>query len=354
MIENWFERMRAAFLGVIVFVVVLSFMTTSCSSDADELPAEEQPAFEEGQTELTAKQRIPGAEQLISLAACHMIDGKDVLLKSTIGNTDYQRVIRLNTDDNKSFQYEFDFVQINNMVHYVAPVIDFPFLNETCGDGEIEVFITSFNTYLYADATKDKKHLRPYINEGLIVFRGDFGIYSCMDNSGSWEYDDMHQVISALTEYSSHKRFGENAIEKDFTPPLYQFFVKTENNITSLACDASNVVSVFPNQSSLEWTVLQGGDMVSSEDLFSAEELSVLPEMSQQCTIIDIGDNYFTVQSEYHLKKLIFDEYTLFFTGDQQAKPTDFAKGDMITVSFAKLYERYNPKVTTANKVVKN
>ena len=67
-----------------------------------------------------------------------------------------------------------------------------------------------------------------------------------------------------------------------------------------------------------------------------------------------LGDNYFMVQGEYNLEKLFFDEYTSFFIGDQQAESTDFAKGDIITVSFAKLYETYDPKVVVANKIGKN
>ena len=343
MIKNWFGRLRAAFLGVMIIVFALSFMTTACNSDADdELPAGEQPV-------LTVVQRALGNEQLISLAVCRLLDGKDASSKKSFGGiekTAYQPLIRLNTnDDTPSYiKYDFDFVQIKDMVRYVAPAINFPFLNETCGEGEIEVLITSFNTFVYADATKDEKHLLPFIGDNLIVFRGDFGIFACMENGGP----------PALTEYSSHKRFGENSIEKDATPPLYQFFVKTEGDSTSLACEASNVFGVIPNQSSLDWIILQGGDIVGSEDLFSAEELSILSEMSQQCTIIATGENYFEIKGEYNLEKIFFDEYTVFFIGDEQVKSTDFAKGDVVTVSFAKYYEGYDPKAAVANKIAKD
>jgi len=168
------------------------------------------------------------------------------------------------------------------------------------------------------------------------------GMYACMMNSG---WPDM-------TEYSSHKRFGKNAVEKDFTPPLYQFYIKTEKNMISLACRNSNEFGSFPDQP-LQWTKLQGGNIVSSQNLFSTEELTVMPEISQECTITEIGEDYFMVSGKYNLQKVFFDEYTQFVAGGKPVKLTDFAKGNVITVTFDKLYEKYNPKVVLANKIAK-
>ena len=91
MIKNWFGRLRAAFLGVMIIVFALSFITTACNSDADdELPAGEQPV-------LTVVQRALGNEQLISLAVCRLLDGKDAFSKKSFGDiekTAYQPLIR--------------------------------------------------------------------------------------------------------------------------------------------------------------------------------------------------------------------------------------------------------------------
>ena len=350
--NQWFEKARNAFFGVMALIFALSFFMVACNSGEDGLPEENK----EGQTELPTVQRKLEGEQLVALAVCRVLDGKGMSAKSLssdLAKKSRLSINKLNTDDNPlRIKYVFDFVEINAAICYIAQGIDFPFLNAICGDGEIEVFLTSFNTYRYADETKDENHLQHDISDGLIVFRGEWGIYSCMNNSGWFEHDDWDNMIYSLSEFSSHKRFGENAVEKDFTPPLYQFFVKTENNLTSLACVASNEVGYFPPQY-LQWTTLQGGETVSSENLFSMEELTVMSEMTQQCTITDIGKSYFMVSSEYNLQKVCFDEYTLFFAGNEPVESTEFATGDVVTVTFNQPYEKYNPKVAMANQIVK-
>ena len=336
--NQWFEKVRNVFFGVAVSVFVLSLMVTSCKSTEVDLPEDEP-------TEAPTVQRKLRNEHLVALAVCRVYDGKGVSLKGFSSNKEKEScfsITKLNTDDNPiRVKYPFDFVEINDAVYFIAQSVDFPFLNEICGNGEIEVFQTSFNTYIYADETKDESNLQPHISDDLIVFRGEWGMYSCMSNSGSYN----------IIEYSSHKFFGENAIEKDFTPPLYQFFVKNENGLTWLTC-TSNEIGSRPDQSA-QWTILEGGDIISSEHLFSTEELLDMPEMTQQCTITDIGEDYFMVSGEYNLEKIFFDEYTLFFADDQPAKATEFAKGDVVTVTFNKPYERYNPRVAVANQIIK-
>jgi hypothetical protein len=345
--KRWFEKVRGVFFGVTIAGLALSFALTSCKSDATEdAPADEQPGS-------TTVQRRMDNERLVALAVGRVFDGKDISVKSFSQNMDQAPLTRLNTDDQTPhIKYDFDFIQIDDAVRFLAKDIDFPFLNEICGEGEIEVFLTSFKTFVYADDTKNMKNIKLFIPDDLIVFRGEWGMYTCMSNSGAWRYDDWDNFISYLIQYSSHKRFSGNAIEKDFTPPLYQFYIKTENNVASLACVASDVLGDPPDESA-QWTILEGGENISSEDMFSPEELTSLSEMSQQCTITGVGDGYFLVGGELNLEKIYFDEYTLFFADGKPADPTDFAKGDAVTVTFGKLYERYNPKVATANKIEK-
>jgi len=318
-----FERVLGASFSVMIAGFVLSFVLTTCKSNDDDLPTEEP-------TGLAAVKGRFDSERLVSLAVCRVVDGKS---KSVKAAEEQPLVIR----------YAFDFVKISDATHYVAKGVNFPLLNEVCGKGEIDVFLTTFETYEYADETKDMECRRPVVNDDLIVFRGELGMYACMMNSGWLE----------MTEYSSHKRFSGNAVEKDFTPPLYQFYVKTENNVTSLACRNSNEFGSLPGQSSLQWTKLQGGNIVSSQNLFSTEELTVMPEISQECTITEIGEDYLMVSGKSNLQKIFFDDYTLFVAGGKPAKLTDFAKGDVVTVTFDKLYEKYDPKVALANKIAK-
>ena len=338
--KQWFGKVHGAFFAAMMFVIALFFGSSACQSGVDDLPPEEE------QPELPMVQRRLDNERLIALAVCSAFDGNGL---STKGSSHDQRQLSqlpiksLSADDQIFYlKYDFDFVQINDAVYFVAPDIDFPFLNELCGEGEIEVFLTSFNTFVYADETKDINHLQPYISDKLIVFRGEWGIYSCMDNGMSLN----------IMEYSSHKRFGETSIEKDLTPPIYNFFVKIETDETFLACGASNFIGLPPDQS-VQWTTLYGGEVMSSNDLFSAEDVADMPKMSQQCTITEVGEDYFVVNGEYNLEKIYFDEYTLFFIDDQSAEATGFTKGDEITVSYDQLYERYKPKVVLANIITK-
>jgi hypothetical protein len=335
--KHWFEKVGNAFFSVVILGFALSFILTSCKSK-DDIPAEEP-------TELTV-QRWLRSEHLLSLAVCRVYDGTGRSLKTSDGNMEKSSLFsinRLNTDEQyPSIRYEFDFLKIDAAIHFLARGVNFPFLNEICGKGEIEVFLTGFNSYVYADETKDENRIRDLVSDGLIVFRGELGIYSCMLNSGG-EY----------AVYSSHKRFAGNAVEKNFTPPLYEFYIKTENKRTSLACNVVIDKNGNYQNNPLQWTNLQGGDVVSSDKLFSTVELSNVPEISLQCTITGIGEDYFLVSSESNLEKLFFDEYTLFFADEQPAKSTDFVEGDMVTVTFDRLFERYNPKVALANKIEK-
>ena len=329
--KQLFDKVIYAHISVIIFVLALSIIMPACKSGNEDLPSEVLP--NEEPADLTAVQRRLSNEQLEGIAVGRVFDSKAKSLKSVD-----ETPIRIN--------YPFDFVKINGSIHHlVSQGADFRFLNQICGKGEIDIFLAAFGTFSYADETKDENNLIPRVSDGLIVFRGEQGIYSCMVNGG---LPDGVGVV-----FSSHKRFSGNSVEKDFTPPLYEFSIKTENNVTSLGCRV--VVDKdgnYANQS-FKWTKLQDNGIISSENMFSLNELTNMPETSQQCTITDIGENYFMVNGEYNLEKICFDEYTLFFTGEQPAQSTDFAEGDAITVTFDKLYARYNPKVAVATTIVK-
>ena len=332
------EKIFGAIFSVMVFCLAMSLVLTSCKTDENNLPQDEPNV-------LPSVQRKMENVQLVAIAVGRVFDGKALSVKRS-NSEDVPPILK--------YEYPFDYVKINSAMRYTVNNIDFPLLNEVCGEGEIEVFLTSFDTYIFADETKNIKSLKPFIFDNLIVFRGELGIYSCMENSATINNDDMNNFISSIFEYSSHKRFGDKAIEKDFTPPLYQFYVKTQNDERALACIKSNEIGEIPPENSLEWTTLQGDEIVSSEELFSPIELHDMPQMSLQCTITEIGENYFLVKSNENLEKICFDELTLFVIDDLPAKVDDFEEGDSITVSFDKLYERYNPKIAIANMLVMN
>ena len=331
-VKNWFEKTKNVLFSVVILGFALSFVLAACKSDTDELPQEEQPDI---------VQRQLNSEKIFALAVFRVFDsinksGSYVSLKSSSLN-----MARVKNTSN--IKYDFDFVEVYDAYRFIAPKIDFPFLNEICGDGEIEIFLTPFTTFL----SDENDNLKPFIGDTLVVFRGELGIYSCMLNSGSYSHGIYEMV------FSSHKYFGKDAIKKDFTPPIYEFSVKMESSlaITSLGCKMMIDNDGNPTNESFQWTVLEGGDFVSAKHLFSPDELTVFSETVQQCTIISVGKDYFRVSGEHNLEIVYFDNYTLFFAGKDMAQSTDFSVGDIITVTFDKLYDRHNPKVTIANKI---
>ena len=171
--KQWFTKVYGAIFGV----MILSFALTACKTDADELPTEEQP-------ELTVQRRFDG-ERLVALAVCRIVDRKSISGKSfsqDLKQASYLPRKRFNTEDQTPYiKYDFDFIQIDDALRFIAPKIDFPFLNEICGEGEIEVFLTSFKTFVYADETKDVNRLEPHIFDDLIVFRGEWGMYTWVE-----------------------------------------------------------------------------------------------------------------------------------------------------------------------------
>ena len=321
----------------IILVFALSFILTACKSDTDELaPPEEQPE------ESTFAQRQLNSEHIFALAVFRVFDDNGISGSGVSLKGSSQNMTRFNTSNIK---YDFDFVEVYGAFRFFAPKIEFPLLNEICGDAEIEVFLTPFTTWVY----DEQENLQPFISDTLIVFRGELGIYSCMLNGGS-SAPGLYELV-----FSSHKRFGKDAIEKDFTPPIYEFSIKMENNFTVTSLGCRELIDKDDNLTNqpFEWTVLQGGEFVDTKHLFSPDELTFLPETSLQCTITSIDADCFLVNGEHNLKIVYFDEYTLFFAGEKEAKSSDFAISDVIIVTYDKMYDRYNPKVVFANKIEK-
>ncbi len=330
---------RIKMLQLALLLVMTLCILSACNSETE--------TFRD--SELSELSNLQRHEQLVALAVLKAFDNTGQSVKSAPAeNTPVSYRTTSGYDNPPILRYEFDFVEINNAMRYTAKRVDFPLLNELCSDGEIEIFLTSFNTFRYVgDLAIGEQFLTNDISDCLIVFKGDYGLYSCMMNSGSTQNGISETV------YSSHKRFGPNAVVKDFTPPLYAFHVKTENHQVSLACqltmDKDGTVLNHP----LKWTKLQATGMVNKENMFSVNDLIAFSETSQPCTITETGSDYFVVKSKSYLKKVFLDEYTRYIAGGQPDIPAHFSEGDVITVTFNQLFSKYNPKVTLANSITK-
>lgn len=321
--KNFFSK-----LTVLYYILPLIF--TACSNAVDIDQNEDA-----GQSGLPSFNRIDGG-RLVALATCRLFDAQKSTTKSSALNAETVKNLpqtRASEASAESFRikYGFDCVEILGGIRYTVKNADIPLINDVCGTGETDVILTSFVTYIYSD----NDGLQPVVDDALIVFRSEQGIYACMLNSGG-EY----------AVYSSHKRFEQSAIVKDFTPPVYEFYLKNEKG-TSLLSGSIIIAEDGSSQkkTNLTWFPLQEQESISENSLFSIDELTSASQIEQPCTITETGGKYFLVNSDSNLKKICFDEYTEMYNG--------IAAGDKVTVTFDKLYEKYNPQVVFANKVMK-
>jgi hypothetical protein len=320
----------------------VSLFVMSCSNESNEK--------EETRPENVKNVPMQRMEQLIALAACRGFDDKGTSLKRFAQSAEgiFLPVNASASDNNGSIRtrYAFDVIKIHDPVQrFVIQSEDFPYLNEICGEGEIEIFISRFSTFAYADETQSMDRLTDLFGDVAMIFRGELGTYWSMVNSGGdWG-----------SEYSSHKRLSGNTLEKDFTPPVYSFYLREEKGKIMLGFRVTIYENGTINPSHVEpqgWVELNG-DILSGENVYTMDKLADLPEISQQCTVVETGESYFMVKGDSGLKQVYFDEYTEFFKGSSPVTPGDIAAGDAIIVTFSKLYERYKPTIVIANKIVK-
>jgi hypothetical protein len=296
------------------------------------------------QSNLPSFNRIDGG-RLVAIAACRLFDSKKSTVKNAVLNAEtVQKPLQTRASEagTESFRirYGFDHIEILGGIRYTVNNVDIPLVSEICGKGEIDVILTSFVTYASSDEYGDKQ---PLVGDALIVFRSEQGIYACMLNSGG-EY----------SAYSSHKRFEQNAVVKDFTPPVYEFYIKNEKETTLLS--GFQIISEdgsYQKETALKWFPLQKQESISESNMFGIDELISASQIEQQCTVTEKGEKYFLTKGDSNLKQVYFDEYTEFSINGNPATYKDIAVGDRITVAFDKLYEKYNPKTIFANKVTK-
>jgi hypothetical protein len=273
------------------------------------------------------------------------------------GKNHYQTVA--GTDNVLHISYPYDCIKIYDVVKFSCAGVKSPLIEATCGDGELEVFIADFALFLNTEEEKadvkssnaDENTLQNMMGrESLIVFKSELGIYSCITNGGG-VIDATDISLGYYSEFSSHKYLSDKALEKNMLYPIFQFIVTSVNDKVSLetTCIDEYATTVYASE-----IPLSNQQTISSQELFSLVELSSnIPEVSLQCEVTELNENYFTVTAgkDFNLERVYYDEYTGFFIGDKSATYADIAVGDVINVSFGKLYENYNPKSMVANKI---
>jgi hypothetical protein len=342
---------------IMAMILIVSLFVVSCNRN--ENPAEEL------SNENEKVQYVPNrtnVQQLLAIAVDKSFENGLKQQLPTKGSVpDMSRYqADAGTDNVLHVSYPYDSIKICDVVKFSCDGVKSPLLQAICGDGKIEVFIASFALYLNAgkrevdvkSSNADENILRSMIGgEPMIVFKSELGIYSCIANSGG--VIDATDISSGYyTEFSSHKYLSDKALEKNFIYPVFQFIVKSENGKVSLktaGVDEYHSTTVYDSE-----IPLSNQQTVSPQELFSLVELgSNIPEVSLPCEVTELNENYFTVSAgkDFNLEKVYYDEYTEFFIGDKNVTSADIAVGDVINVSFSKLYGNYNPKSVIANKV---
>jgi hypothetical protein len=274
------------------------------------------------------------------------------------GISPYQHVA--GADNILHVSYPYDSIKICDVVKFSCAGVKSPLVQEACGDGELEVFIASFAMFLSAEEEKaDVKSLNVDENillnmmggEPMIVFKSELGIYSCISNGGG--LFDATGYSNPYTEFSSHKYLSDKALEKNMLFPIFQFIVILSEDgkviLKTTGVDEYHSTTVYNSE-----ILLSNQQTVSPQELFSLVELgSNISEVSLQCEVTELNENYFTITAskDFNLERVYYDEYTGFFAGDKSATYADIAVGDVINVTFGKLYENYNPKSVVANKI---
>jgi hypothetical protein len=312
-------------------------------------------------------QYVPGRrniQQLLAIAVDKSFNnklGQQSSTKSYVANTGrYQPVAET---DPVRISYPYDYIKVYDVVKFSCAGVKNPLVQAICGDGEIEVFIASFALLMETDeeeTEEEKTHLKSsnadeavlrsmMMGEPMIVFKNDLGIYSCIANSaGIIDLTDYY--LGCYTEFSSHKYLSDKALEKDMTYPVFQYIVTlTNGKVTLKTTSIDNGYITYDSE-----IPLYNWQTVSPQELFSLVDLSNnILEVSLQCEVIGVSENYFIVKtdSDSNIETVYYDEYTEFSVGGRSATSADISAGAVITVTFGKLYESYNPKSVIANKI---
>jgi hypothetical protein len=144
--------------------------------------------------------------------------------------------------------YPFETITIHKVTRYEAiPFSAGPFKAITA------LFVTEFSV--------------DYGGGQLLTVIHEAGEYSCIDNGGHFE-----PGISEI-EFSSHIKLADNAIEKDFTYPLYGFYVRSVND-SEFSLGYTSILSSGNSYEPMVWFPLQGKNGVVAGDIYDVSELT--------------------------------------------------------------------------------
>ena len=289
---------------------------------------------------------------VIGIAAFNEFDKKEVnsLSNVKINLSNRQSTLATlydnNGENNQGYltaSYPFDYVKILSAYKFTVQVpsikdeLSNKIIELNCGLGELEVVVADFETYV-----KDNGYMSLCIQDKLICLRGHNGYYTILVNNEAYTDESIFRV------FSSHKRLTQDEVNKDFTPPILSIFLKTDGNSKHIYFETSNSTLSFGNyKQDFAFESAGGIESVSKSTLYSVLQLVSLPVKQVEATVtaIDYQNKTVTVQSQFELQLVRYNEYT------EGAKIQDLKVGERIIVEYDFLFEKYDPVSVFANSV---
>jgi hypothetical protein len=345
----------AHFIVTMIIMLAVSLFIESCKKNENQ----ETGSNDE---EVQYSPNRQNVQQLLAIAVNKSFENnrkQQSLTKSSVSDITPHKLAAEADNPILHISYPYDYIKIHNVFKFSCAGVESPIVQAICGDGEIEVFIANFELFNENEAdmnqstfeTEEPVLANIIIGEPMIVFKSDLGIYSCISNGGAM-IDIPIAPSDYYTVFSSHKYLSDKALEKNLAYPIYQFVVKLTGDKVTLetaGADDERITTVYADE-----ILLYNQQAVSAQELFNLVELSTnIPDISLQCEVTGLFENYFTVKTDENsnIEIVYYDEYTGFLSEDKGITPADIHVGDVINVTFSKLYESYNPKSIIANQI---
>lgn len=325
-------RLRYAFLAFLIFVLTLGIIALIGPENRVENPSLENPVeniedyFNPEKLELNYLIYSGVTKSFEAASFQELRNNNGPILKKLSQETETD-------EDENIFHHPFEYLRINNPLSFYVNIE--PGTNELiekhCGSGEIEVIICKVFFHVEGGFVQE---------ESLIIFKGVYGIYSCLTNGGSDFYDENSNIIKSIYEFSSHKYISGNEVIKDLR--------------------LKNVIRVIVDQGvplSLEFEDLYTSEIYNSyepyspksincSDLYSVKELFTFGIVFFETRITGIEADFIKVAAVEGLNLVNgqFDHYS-------EINRENLEVGQYVKITYLKYYEEYNPITTYLYKI---
>lgn len=268
--------------------------------------------------------------------------------KTTLNNNSFKPVSYHNyqTLSFERVEYPFDFIKITNPYRFEVeiPENSGTYIEEQVGFGVIEVIVTEID-FLSQSGNGVVSY---YPHEMMIIFKGAYGVYSCLVNGGSGNVSSGNYV----RQFSTHKTVQNDNIVKEKKLESIKINVHiVNNNPTSISFenwDNANYAQTRHN------TIANTFKRVKASEIYRIIEIEE-PELITVNVSIDFIAKtvvYLYPNEDFNLLTFKIDENTeIFFEDGTKASIEDVGRG-FVMLSYRKYFEDYNPTHVIAEKLI--